>query len=65
MLEAERIPIVGRDLTKRYFGAAKAKGAGNPFLFLRDLYRYGKVREFASFAVWESLHGLRLFPKDK
>jgi hypothetical protein len=52
-----------RDLTKRYNVLFKKQWIQNPFFFVRDLYRYGKLREFASFSVWEMLHRFRLFPK--
>ena len=52
-----------RDLTKRYNLLFKRQWFKNPFFFVRDLYRYGKLREFASFSVWEILHRFRLFPK--
>lgn len=56
---------MGRDLTKRYLVPSENKRSNNPFLFLRDLYRYGKVSEFSSFAIWELCHRLGLFPKER
>ncbi len=35
----------------------------NPFKFLYDIFRTGKIREFTSFIIWEAFHQLRLFPK--
>jgi photosystem II stability/assembly factor-like uncharacterized protein len=52
---------VGRDLTKRYALPSERKGTGNPFLFLRDIHRYGKLPELVSFVVWEAAHKLGLF----
>lgn len=56
---------MGRDLTKRYSLPFERKGVKNPFSFIRDVYRYGKLTELVSFMVWELLHQLRLFPKRK
>jgi hypothetical protein len=53
---------MGRELTKRHSSLYDKKMWG-PFLFARDVYEYGKVRELASFMVWELCHKLRLFPK--
>ena len=50
------------DLTKQYFSLGKINPSSLPRL-LRDLYRSGKSREFASFVVWEAFHKLKLFPK--
>lgn len=55
---------MGRALTKRYSSSLGEKKGKNPFLFLQDLYRYGKLREFTSFIVWELFHKLSLFPKE-
>jgi hypothetical protein len=41
------------------------KRVQNPFAFVYDIYKYGKFSELVSFAVWELLHKLRLFPKAK
>jgi hypothetical protein len=57
--------FVGRDLTKRYALPSEKRGSGNPFLFLRDILRYGKSPELVSFAVWETFHRLGLFPRDR
>ncbi len=35
----------------------------NPFAFVYDIYKYGKISEALSFAVWELRHRLKLFPK--
>ena len=56
---------MGRDLTKRYALPAERKGIINPFSFLRDIYRHGKVRELASFMVWELTHRLGLYPANR
>lgn len=56
---------MGRDLTKRYSGLFESKGLVNPLLLARDIFRYRKTSELASFAVWELLHQLKLFPKSK
>lgn len=55
---------MGLILTKRHslFFEKKIK---NPFLFIHDIYKYGKFRELVSFIVWEIFHKLRLFPKDQ
>lgn len=53
---------MGRELTRRHAVLFERK-AGNPVSFVRDVYQYGKLRELTSFAVWEALHRLRLFPK--
>jgi hypothetical protein len=55
---------MGRDLTKRH-SLLFEKKVKNPFWFAQDIYKYGKLREFASFMVWEFFHKLRLFPKRK
>jgi hypothetical protein len=52
---------MGRELTKRHSSVFETK-ISSPFLFARDIYRYGKARELSSFVVWELLHRLRLFP---
>ena len=52
-----------RELTRRYAGLIHGRRLQNPFALARDIYRYGKLSEFLSFAVWEVLHRLRLFPK--
>jgi hypothetical protein len=56
---------VGRDLTKRYALPSERKGRGNPFLFLRDIYRYRKLPELVSFLVWEAAHKLGLFAQNR
>jgi len=56
---------MGRELTKRYSALIEKKRVTNPFLFAHDIYQYGKLREIVSFTVWELLHKLRLFPKEK
>jgi photosystem II stability/assembly factor-like uncharacterized protein len=53
-----------RELTRRHALLFERK-VQNPFLFARDIYQYSKFRELASFIVWELLHKLRLFPKEK
>lgn len=56
---------MSRILTNRYsLPTDKTKGR-NPFLFIRDVYTHGKLREFSSFIVWELLHKLKLFPKER
>jgi hypothetical protein len=52
-----------RDLTKRYSLIFKKPWIRNPFSLVYDLYKYGKLREFSSFVVWELMHKLHLFPK--
>lgn len=52
---------MGRDLIKRY-SIDKLSGR-NLFAFIRDVYGSGKSREFVSFAIWEALYKLGLFPK--
>jgi hypothetical protein len=52
-----------RELTRRYAGLIQGKRVQNPFALAYDIYRYRKLSEFLSFAVWEVLHKLRLFPK--
>src|SRR3990172_6107705 len=56
--------VMGRELTKRH-SLLFAKRVKNPFLFVRDIYQYGKFRELVSFTVWEFFHKLGLFPKKK
>jgi photosystem II stability/assembly factor-like uncharacterized protein len=53
-----------RELTRRH-ALLFEKKVRNPFLFARDIYQYRKFRELVSFMVWELLHKLRLFPKEK
>ena len=53
---------MGRELTLRHSSLFEKK-VRQPFLFVRDVYRYGKSRELVSFIVWELLHRFRLFPK--
>ncbi|HET7088586.1 MAG TPA: exo-alpha-sialidase [Anaerolineae bacterium] len=55
---------MGRELTKRHSVLFERK-VKNPFPFVRDIYKYGKSRELASFIVWELFHRLGLFPKRK
>jgi hypothetical protein len=55
---------MGRELTKRHHLLFEKK-VKNPFLFVRDIYQYGKFRELTSFIVWELFHKLSLFPKKK
>lgn len=52
-----------RDLTKRYSLIFKKPWIRNPFSLAYDIYKYGKLREFSSFVVWELMHKLHLFPK--
>ena len=52
-----------RDLTKKYSTLFEKKGMKRIFSFVQDVYRFGKLREISSFAVWEILHKLGLFPK--
>jgi hypothetical protein len=56
---------MGRDLSKRYSLPTEKTGVKNPISFLLDVYSYGKSRELVSFIIWELMHRLRLFPKDK
>lgn len=53
---------MGRYLTNRYSLLFEKKGIKNPFSFINDGYKYGKLRELVSFIVWELSHKLRLFP---
>lgn len=55
---------MGFELTKRY-SLLFEKKLKNPFLFIHDIYKYGKVSELVSFLIWEAFHQLRLFPQDK
>lgn len=59
-----RNTVMGRELTRRhsFFFENKLK---NPLTFVHDIYKYGKIRELASFIVWELLHRFALFPKNK
>lgn len=50
------------DLTKQYSTLFEKKGIKKIFSFAQDVYKSGKSREIFSFAVWEALHKLRLFP---
>ncbi|MEJ2207255.1 MAG: hypothetical protein P8170_24525, partial [Gemmatimonadota bacterium] len=52
-----------RELTRRYAGLIQGKRVQNPFTLAYDIYRYRKLSEFLSVAVWEVLLRLRLFPK--
>lgn len=54
---------VSGDLTKRYSQLFDNKGAKKLISFVQDVYKYGKFREIVSFAIWEVLHKLGLFPK--
>jgi len=51
------------DLTKQYSGLFNNKGFGKILSFVRDVYKSGKSREIFSFAVWELMHKLKLFPQ--
>ncbi len=51
------------DLTKQYSTLFEKKGIKKIFSFAQDVYKSGKSREIISFAVWEILHKLRLFPR--
>jgi photosystem II stability/assembly factor-like uncharacterized protein len=53
-----------RELTRRYSGLFEKGGAKKSFQFAQDLYKYGKLTELTSFAVWELFHRLGLFPKE-
>jgi photosystem II stability/assembly factor-like uncharacterized protein len=53
-----------REITRRHSGLFANK-VSNPFQFAYDIYTYGKLSELISFVVWEILHKLRLFPKEK
>lgn len=57
--------VSGRELTQRYSVLLERKGLKNPLLLIRDIYEYRKWSEVASFAVWEVLHRLRLFPNKR
>ena len=52
---------MGRAITTRHSSLFN-KTLRSPFLFLQDIYQYGKARELSSFLVWELRHRLRLFP---
>lgn len=54
---------MGRILTERHSGLFE-KRIKNPFRFLHDVYKTGKLREFSSFIVWEAMHRLGLFAKE-
>ncbi len=54
-----------RDLTKRYSTIFKKSWIRNPFSLAYDIYKYGKLREFSSFLVWEVMHKLHLFPRSR
>ena len=56
---------MGRLLTTRYAQLFEKKGITNPFLFVHDVYKSGKLREISSFIVWELFHKLGLFPKQR
>jgi len=52
-----------RELTRRYSVLFERRGVKKSFQFVQDLYRYGKLRELTSFAVWELFHRLGVFSK--
>lgn len=52
---------MGREITQRHSSLFN-KRLRAPFLFLQDIYQYGKARELSSFLVWELRHRLGLFP---
>ena len=56
---------MGRELTKQYSLPSEEKGIKNPVRFFQDIYQSGKSRELTSFVIWELMHRLRLFQKDK
>ena len=56
---------MGHILTKRHSSPAGKIGVKNPISFLVDVYRSGKSRELVSFIIWELMHKLNLFPKDR
>jgi hypothetical protein len=53
------------DLTKQYSALFRKQGGKQFFLFARDVFKSGKLRELSSFILWELLHQLRLFPKSQ
>jgi hypothetical protein len=55
---------MGRELTNRHATVFEWR-IKNPLAFAQDIYRYGKGSELFSFAVWELLHKLRLFPQGR
>jgi hypothetical protein len=56
---------MGRDISKSYAFLFEKKGLGKLSQFVNEIYRSGKLREISSFAIWEVLHRLRLFPKSR
>lgn len=56
---------MGHILTNRYALSAEKTRARNPVTFLLDVIRHGKSRELISFIIWELMHRLGLFPKEK
>ena len=56
---------MGHILTKRHASPAGKIGVKNPISFLLDVYRSGKSRELVSFIIWELMHKLNLFPKER
>lgn len=52
-----------RELTRRYSVLFEKKGVKKSLQFAQDLYRYGKLRELTSFAVWELFHRVGIFPR--
>src|SRR5512142_2548694 len=57
--------MMGRDLTKRHVRLFETDGIRGGPAFFRDAYRSGKLRELASFVIWEALHRTNLFPRSK
>lgn len=55
---------MGRQLTARHSELFERQ-IPNPYGFIRDIYQYGKASELVSFMVWELIHRLRLFPKER
>ncbi len=62
---------MGPYLTKRYSSFFNQKGwkkvsslIANGLAFLEKAFRSGKLGELSSFAIWESRHVLKLFPKE-
>src|SRR5215203_4056453 len=53
------------DLTKQYSTLFRKKGGRQLLRFAHDVTKSGKLRELSSFAVWELLHQLHLFPKSR
>ena len=53
------------DLTKEYSTMFGKSGGRQWLRFARDVIETGKLRELASFVVWEAMHKLQIYPRSR